>query len=88
MDNSKNLSELDPSSLNADGALAIPEVQNWIINTTSSLLERDGENLQSVTAVIPNSQGVIKLINDGYFLETSEIKNLVNLFQGEYLPLI
>jgi hypothetical protein len=81
---SSDLSQVEPNAINAAGALEIPEVQSFILNTYSSLLERDGQNLQSVTAVIPNSQGVIKLINDGYVLENSEVKNLVNLFQGEY----
>ena len=81
---SSDLSQVEPNSINAVSSLEIPEVQSFIINTYSSLCERDGSNLQSVTAIIPNSQGVIKLVNDGYYLETSEVKNLVNLFQGEY----
>lgn len=84
IEKSSDLVQLEPNATNAVSSLEIPEVQNWLINTYSSLLEREGANLQSVTAVIPNSQGVIKLVNDGYVLETSEVKNLVNLFQGEY----
>jgi len=84
LDKSKNLIKLPANSQNADGSLAIPEIQNFIINTYSSLLEREGSNLKTVTAVIPNSVGAIKLINDGYKLAPEESKNLLNLLQGEY----
>lgn len=78
-----SLKNLDPQ-IKVSNAFELPEIQSYVKNTYSSLLQRAGENLQGMNAVIPNTTVAMKYITDSVILKPNELKGLINTFQGEY----